>query len=82
MTDQERIDALERQVRALIMMHAEQRDEHKFDISMSTRHIESSAGKLIRSAIAIRRADELQHELQTLKEDYPMVAEHLHNQTT
>jgi hypothetical protein len=81
MTDQERIDKLEGQVRALIMMHARKDEENQFDIDVATRHIESSADKLIRSAKAIRRADELQHELQTLKEDYPMVAEHLHKQT-
>ena len=80
MTDQERIDKLEAQVRALIMMHATKDEDNLFDIEVSTRHIESSAGKLIRSAKAIRRADEIQHELQILKEDYPMVAEHLHKQ--
>lgn len=77
MTLEERIAYLERQVSYLQTMHATLNAENEAFINRARSFVQARGDRCIQIEQATQRAELLRHELQTLKEDFPQVAEYL-----
>ena len=77
MTLEEKIAQLERQVFYLQIMQVTPNDENEKFVSRARSFVQARGDHQIRIEQAVERAKLISYELQTLKEDFPQVAEHL-----
>lgn len=77
MTLEEKIAQLERQVSYLQIMQVTPNDENEKFISRARSFVQARGSRCIDIEQAFEKAKLISHELQTLKEDFPQVAERL-----